>query len=107
MGTVTQSVRMDERTKAELAALAEATGRSLNYLMNEALDQYLRRQMWQVRRVQQALASVEAGRVVPHDEVVSYFVRKGLFTQEEYEAELERLLVELAKVNQQIKAEQK
>ena len=88
MGTVTQSVRMDERTKAEFAALSEATGRSLNYLMNEALDQYLRRQMWQVRRVQQALASVEAGRVVPHDEVVSDFVRKGLFTQEEYEAEL-------------------
>jgi predicted DNA-binding protein len=33
MGTVTQCVRMDERTKAELAALAEATGRSLNYLV--------------------------------------------------------------------------
>jgi predicted transcriptional regulator len=55
--------------------------------MNEALDQYLRRQMWQVRRVQQALASVDAGHVVPHDEVVADFVRKDLFTQEEYEAE--------------------
>src|SRR5438128_1471930 len=88
MGTVTQSVRMDERTKAALAALAEATGRTLNYLMNEALDQYLRRQMWQVRRVQQALASVEAGRVAPQDEVLADFVRRGLFTQEEYEAEL-------------------
>ena len=87
MGTVTQSVRMDERTKAELAALAEATGRTLNYLMNEALDQYLRRQMWQVRRVQQALASVEAGHVMPHDEVVADFVREGLFTPEEYATE--------------------
>jgi len=28
-----QSVRMDERTKAELATLSEATGRSLNYLV--------------------------------------------------------------------------
>jgi RHH-type transcriptional regulator, rel operon repressor / antitoxin RelB len=88
MGTVTQSVRMDERTKAELVALAEATGRSLNYLMNEALDHYLRRQMWQVRRVQQALASVEAGHVMPQDEVVATFVREGLFTPEEYAAEL-------------------
>ena len=56
--------------------------------MNEALDQYLRRQMWQVRRVQQALASAEAGHVVPQDEVVAGFVGKGLFTQEEYAAEL-------------------
>ena len=28
-----QSVRMDERTKAELATLSEARGRSLNYLV--------------------------------------------------------------------------
>ena len=33
MGTVTQGVRMDEPTKAELAAPSEATGRSLNYLV--------------------------------------------------------------------------
>jgi hypothetical protein len=33
LGTVMQSVRMDERTKAELATLSEATGRSLNYLV--------------------------------------------------------------------------
>jgi RHH-type transcriptional regulator, rel operon repressor / antitoxin RelB len=95
MGTVTQSVRMDERTKAELAALAEATGRSLNYLMNEALDQYLRRQMWQVRRVQQALGSVEAGHVMPHDEVVADLVREGLFTSEEYAAELREARAEM------------
>jgi predicted transcriptional regulator len=86
---------MDERTKAELAALAEATGRSLNYLMNEALDQYLCRQMWQVRRVQQALASVEAGHVMPHDEVVADLVREGLFTPEEYAAELREARAEV------------
>jgi hypothetical protein len=33
--------------------------------------------------------------------------RKGEMKQEEYDAELERLLVELAKVNQAIKARQK
>jgi predicted transcriptional regulator len=100
MGTITQSVRMDEQTKAQLASLAEATGRTLNYLMTEAIDQYLSREMWQVRRVQQALASAEAGRITAHDEVVADFVRKGLFTQGAYDAELREARAEMERAHE-------
>jgi len=98
VGTITQSVRMDERTKAELASLVEATGRSMNYLLNEAIEQYLNRQAWQVRRVEQALTSVEAGRLMPHDEVVANFARDGLFTPEEYDEELREAHDEMARL---------
>lgn len=98
MGTITQSVRMDERTKAELAALAEATGRTLNYLMNEAIEQYLSRQTWQVQRVEQALASVDVGHILPHDDVVAGFVGKGLFTQDEYDAELREARADMSEL---------
>jgi hypothetical protein len=55
---------------------------------------------------------VELGRLMKErqrfeEEVEKLKARKGEMKAEDYEAELERLLVELAKVNQQIKGKQK
>ena len=56
--------------------------------MNDAPDQNPGLQVWQVRRVRAALDAAEAGYVTPHDDVVADFVHGGLFTQEEYSAEM-------------------
>lgn len=64
------------------------------------------------KQLEEAAGDVDLGRLIKErqrfeEEVEKLKARKSEIKQEEYEAELERLLVELAKVNQQIKAKQK
>jgi len=64
------------------------------------------------KNIDEAAGDAELGRLIKErqrleEEVEKLKVRKSEMKQEEYEAELERLLVDLAKVNQQIKAKQK
>jgi len=64
------------------------------------------------KHIAEAAGDAELGRLIKErqrleEEVEKLKTRKSEMKQEEYEAELERLLVELAKVNQQIKAKQK
>lgn len=64
------------------------------------------------KNIEEAAGDAELGRLIKErqrfeEEVEKLKARKSDMKQEDYEAELERLLVELAKVNQQIKAKQK
>jgi hypothetical protein len=64
------------------------------------------------KNITDAAGDVELSRLIKErqryeEEVEKLKVRKGEMKQEDYEAELERLLVELAKVNQLIKGKQK
>jgi hypothetical protein len=64
------------------------------------------------KNIEEAAGDVELGRLVKErqrleEDVEKLKARKSEMKQEEYEAELERLLVDLAKVNQQIKARPK
>jgi len=64
------------------------------------------------KNIAEAAGDAELARLIKErqrfeEEVEKLKTRKREMKQEEYEAELERLLVELAKVNQQIKAKQK
>ena len=64
------------------------------------------------KNIMDAAGDAELGRLIKErqryeEEVEKLKARKGEMKQEDYEAELERLLVELAKVNQQIKGKQK
>jgi RHH-type transcriptional regulator, rel operon repressor / antitoxin RelB len=67
--STTFTVRLDETEKARLEALARSTGRSRSHLAAEAISDYLADNEWQVAGIQQALASLEAGRVVEHHPV--------------------------------------
>ena len=64
------------------------------------------------KNIAEAAGDAELGRLIKErqrfeEEVEKLKARKAEMKQEDYEAELERLLVELAKVNQQIKGKQK
>ncbi|HLF83085.1 MAG TPA: hypothetical protein VI837_02800 [Blastocatellia bacterium] len=64
------------------------------------------------KHIEEAAGDAELGRLIRErqrfeEEVEKLKTRKSDMKPEDYEAELERLLVELAKVNQQIKAKQK
>lgn len=61
------------RTKPEnlknLDLLASATDRSRNYLVNAAIERYLKEEAEFVEDVMKGLEDVKAGRVTPHEEV--------------------------------------
>lgn len=76
-GTTSLSFRVSEETAQRLDALAEATDRPRSWLLEQALDSYLEVQAWQVERIRQGLADLEAGRTVPHEEVAAWLKSWG------------------------------
>ena len=67
--SITFTVRVNPDDKKRLEALAKNTGRSRSYLAAEAIAEYLATNEWQVAGIYEALASLEKGQAVDHDEV--------------------------------------
>lgn len=73
-GSSSITIRTDK--VAEIDALASATGRSRSDIVNEAIDQFLDTNAWQVERIGAGLAAARAGRVAPADQVFSTIAAK-------------------------------
>ena len=56
---------------AQIAALAEAMDRSRNWVIEEALKQYIETQSWQIEGIKQAQASLARREGIPFDDVVA------------------------------------
>ena len=69
--TTTITIRVPMELKAKLDRLAEVTKRSRSYLAAEALEIYTRYELEIVEGILEGIADVEAGRVVPHAEVMA------------------------------------
>jgi len=69
MATTTFTVRVEADVKERLERLAKSTGRSRSYLAAEAIAEYVDVNEWQVSGIRQAIASLDRGEVVSHDEV--------------------------------------
>lgn len=54
---------------AEIDALAGAMDRSRNYIVNQAIEQYLEANAWQMERIAQGIAAVRDGKIIPAEEV--------------------------------------
>ncbi|TAN03667.1 MAG: ribbon-helix-helix protein, CopG family [Rhodanobacteraceae bacterium] len=63
------TVRTDKRTVGAIDALAGAMDRSRNYIVNQAIQQYLDANAWQVKRIKAGMEDARAGRVSPAEEV--------------------------------------
>ena len=63
------TVRVEPQVKKRLEKLAKSTGRSRSFLAAEALNAYLDVNEWQVAGVKRAMASLDRGDGVPHQEV--------------------------------------
>lgn len=62
-------MRVGPDVKKRLAKLARSTGRTRSFLAAEALNEYLDLNEWQVSGVKRAIASLDRGAGVPHQEV--------------------------------------
>jgi RHH-type rel operon transcriptional repressor/antitoxin RelB len=69
MPSTTFTVRVEPEVKKRLAKLAKSTGRTRSFLAAEALNDYLDVNEWQVAGVKRAIASLDRGEGVPHEEV--------------------------------------
>jgi predicted transcriptional regulator len=75
MASTALSVRLDPEMKEQMVQLAQATGRSTNYLFNEAVREYLERERWQLADIEQGLAELAAGDIATPEEADATFAR--------------------------------
>lgn len=61
---------------AEIDALAGAMDRSRNYIVNQAIEQYLEANTWQMERIGDGIAAARDGKVAPADEVFAGIAAK-------------------------------
>lgn len=69
MPSTTFTVRVEPEVKKRLEKLAKSTGRTRSFLAAEALNEYLDVNEWQVAGVKRAVASLDRGEGVSHQEV--------------------------------------
>ena len=62
MGTEAFSVRTDSKKVKQLDKLAEFQERSRNYLVNQAIDQFLELHAWQGERIKEGIKAADEGR---------------------------------------------
>ena len=61
---------------AEIDALAGAMDRSRNYIVNQAIEQYLEDNTWQMERIRDGITAARDGKVVPAGEVFAGIAAK-------------------------------
>ena len=74
----TLSLRIDEKTKARLEALAKRSRRSKSFLAAEAIASYVETESWQLDEIVAGLDDLEQGRTIEHDAMVEWLRSWGL-----------------------------
>ncbi len=70
MASTTLTVRLPLELKDRLGKLAERTRRTKSFLAGEAIAGYVAHELEIVAGIEQGLDDMEAGRVVPHEDVM-------------------------------------
>ena len=77
MKSTTFTVRVDTDVKKRLERLAKSTGRSRSFLAAEAINEYLEFNEWQVAGIKRAIASLDRGEGIAHDQVKDWVASWG------------------------------
>lgn len=72
------SVRLPDEVEQQLGQLAQSTGRTKSWLANQAIQDYLAREAWQIAEVEAALREADAGDFVLEKEMMAKFNRWGI-----------------------------
>ena len=85
MPTIATTIRIPDSLQKRYDQLAQATGRTRNYLMSEALERYVIREGWQIEQTRATLAKLEAGSLetIDLDDLISEDLAAGEITQED------------------------
>lgn len=69
----TVTTQLPDEMANELNQIAESEGRSKSWVIREAIADYLVKQDEIHKMTLEGLADIEAGRVIPHEEIVKKF----------------------------------
>ena len=75
MAQAITSIRLPDELRRKVESLARATGRSKSFLMQEAIEQYVENEAWQMARIEEGLRADDAGDHVPADEMEAFWAR--------------------------------
>lgn len=71
MSNTTITIRTDPDLAGKVAALAASMDRSRNWVIEEALRQYVEAQAWQIEGIKAAIDSLDKGEGIPHEQVMT------------------------------------
>lgn len=75
MGKSAFGVRADSEKVRQFDSLAEQQDRSRNYLVNQAINQFLESHVWQDQRVRAGIQAADQGQFATESEVEQIFNR--------------------------------
>ncbi len=64
------TVRTEPDIVHKLDQMAGSLDRSRNYLVNQALKEYLQHHAWQIEKVTQGIAAADRGELIDHDDMM-------------------------------------
>ena len=70
------SIRPNRKSLVALDSLSKAMARPRSQLINEAIDQFVAANSWQIERIAVGIADAKAGRTVPADAVFARIAKK-------------------------------
>ncbi len=71
MATEAFTIRADGETVRRLDQLAKQLDRSRNYLVNQAIQEYLDLHAWQIQKIEEGIAAADRDEVIPHEDVMA------------------------------------
>ena len=71
-----ESITIRTAKVSEIDALASAMDRSRNYIVNQAIEQYLEANAWQMERITAGIEAAREGKVMPADDVFDRIAAK-------------------------------
>ena len=70
------SFRLKKQIKNDLATLSEATGRSQTFIVEEALQEYIDLNMWQINAINEGIKQANEGKLLSTEEVLERLEKK-------------------------------
>ena len=70
MATEAFTVRTEADIANKLNDMADLLDRSRNYIVNQAIKEYLEAHAWQIEKITQSIAAAGRGELVGHDQVM-------------------------------------
>ncbi len=70
------SFKIPASTKNRIEQLAVATRRTKTFVIEEALNQYLALNEWQLKSIQDGLRDLEDGKVISHEKMIELWEEK-------------------------------
>jgi len=78
MKSATVSAKLEPSVAKKLDLLAKATARSRSFLVAEAIETYVKDQVWQIQAIQEGIKEAERGNFATDKEVKKAFKKWGV-----------------------------